>query len=313
MALFPLQVVSSLYRRHAWVVTGTPISSSLAELAGLCEFLAYHPYCDAGVWKHLVHAPYSSRHAMGVTALRWGLTTGGAWCHVVWSCASWCQVVLHARVLARRQSSTARLATPPPCVARCTCRDVPPSFHQQQPANNVYTPIHNACMPGCTARETDGRTLLRGVMLRRSKAAVEAQLALPPCARIDMPVQLSGVERTFYDVLKVRGGTAVCRCRAVWVLGCSCMRAGYHKATGAPRKPYVLLRRAQGARKGRSKQQCVWQSKDVISGLPQCACRAPRVGSPMAPASSCAPQRLRVCMAVVLLRLGTTRRGVRQD
>ncbi len=67
----PLQVVSSLYRRHAWVVTGTPISSSLGELAGLCEFLAYHPYCDASVWKHLVHAPYSSHHAMGVTALRW--------------------------------------------------------------------------------------------------------------------------------------------------------------------------------------------------------------------------------------------------
>ncbi len=73
------------------------------------------------------------------------------------------------------------------------------------------------------------RTLLRGVMLRRSKAAVEAQLALPPCERIDRPVQLSGVERTFYDVLKVGGRRGASSC--VWesngvFLGCSGMLAG---------------------------------------------------------------------------------------
>lgn len=36
-------------------------------------------------------------------------------------------------------------------------------------------------------------------MLRRTKAEVEAQLQLPPCSRADLPVALSGVERTFYN------------------------------------------------------------------------------------------------------------------
>lgn len=46
------------------------------------------------------------------------------------------------------------------------------------------------------------RGLLRGVMLRRSKAGVEAQLCLPPCSREDREVTLSRVERTFYDALR---------------------------------------------------------------------------------------------------------------
>eukprot|EP00198_Chlamydomonas_reinhardtii_P009028 XP_001698365.1 predicted protein [Chlamydomonas reinhardtii] len=88
------EVVSSLYRRHAWVVTGTPISANVNEVQSLCEFLSYEPY---------YHGPVA---------------------------------------------------------------------------------------------------LLRGVMLRRSKAAVESQLALPPCLTEDLVVELSGVERAFYDVLK---------------------------------------------------------------------------------------------------------------
>lgn len=46
------------------------------------------------------------------------------------------------------------------------------------------------------------RALLRGVMLRRSKAAVEEQLQLPPCVREDERVTLSRVERAFYESLR---------------------------------------------------------------------------------------------------------------
>ncbi|KXZ54387.1 hypothetical protein GPECTOR_5g465 [Gonium pectorale] len=111
------QVVSSLYRRHAWVVTGTPVSSSLGEVQGLCEFLSYEPYYHSQMWRNLVLLPYTQRTAIGPAVFR---------------------------------------------------------------------------------------ALLRGVMLRRTKSQVESQLALPPCLRVDINVNLAGVERAFYDVLKKR-------------------------------------------------------------------------------------------------------------
>jgi hypothetical protein len=33
-----------LFRRNAWVVTGTPVTRDLGELRGLCNFLALQPY-----------------------------------------------------------------------------------------------------------------------------------------------------------------------------------------------------------------------------------------------------------------------------
>lgn len=41
--------------------------------------------------------------------------------------------------------------------------------------------------------------LLQGVMLRRSKSEVDAQLLLPPCQEVDVVVALGRVERTFYN------------------------------------------------------------------------------------------------------------------
>lgn len=62
----------------------------------------------------------------------------------------------------------------------------------------VHPPVCVVCVPAAA-----GRSLLRGVMLRRTKASVEAQLALPPCSRVDVRVALSGVERAFYgEVLR---------------------------------------------------------------------------------------------------------------
>lgn len=69
------------------------------------------------------------------------------------------------------------------------------------------------------------RQLLRGVLLRRSKASVARQLALPPCAREDLRVKLSVAERCGglgrLRRLEMGGRTLVsvavvcCRCRTV--------------------------------------------------------------------------------------------------
>lgn len=36
-------------------------------------------------------------------------------------------------------------------------------------------------------------------MMRRTQEDVQQQLQLPPCSRIDLPVTLSHVERTYYE------------------------------------------------------------------------------------------------------------------
>ena len=68
-------VASSLWRRHAWVVTGTPISSSVDELRGLCEFLSLEPYYHPKAWNQLVRNPYQSRSLSGLLTMR-GLVRG---------------------------------------------------------------------------------------------------------------------------------------------------------------------------------------------------------------------------------------------
>ena len=66
----PLQLASSLYRRHAWVVTGTPITSRLGEVLGLCEFLAFEPFHHEAAWGALIHQPFQSRSMVGLLSLR---------------------------------------------------------------------------------------------------------------------------------------------------------------------------------------------------------------------------------------------------
>jgi E3 ubiquitin-protein ligase SHPRH len=46
-------MASSLWRRHAWVVTGTPVSASLDELRGLLEFLGVEPFYSDKAWRTL--------------------------------------------------------------------------------------------------------------------------------------------------------------------------------------------------------------------------------------------------------------------
>ena len=64
------QMASQLWRRHAWVVTGTPVTSRLAEVQGLCEFLAYEPFYTSESWRVLLQRPYEGRTAGGLLALR---------------------------------------------------------------------------------------------------------------------------------------------------------------------------------------------------------------------------------------------------
>ena len=39
-------MASALWRRHAWVVTGTPVNAKLSELQGLLAFLDVRPFAD---------------------------------------------------------------------------------------------------------------------------------------------------------------------------------------------------------------------------------------------------------------------------
>ncbi|KAK9915395.1 hypothetical protein WJX75_008587 [Coccomyxa subellipsoidea] len=104
-------MTSALWRRHAWVVTGTPITSRVEEIQGLLEFLAYEPFYDNRSWSSLV--------------------------------------------LRRHETGPERL------------------------------------LPLCS--------LLKGVMLRRTKEDVEGELELLPCTHEDVWVQLSSVERAMYE------------------------------------------------------------------------------------------------------------------
>ena len=63
------QMAARLWRRHAWVVTGTPISGSVAELHGLLTFLA-HEYAEPSEWKAVVHDPFKARTPAGLVRLR---------------------------------------------------------------------------------------------------------------------------------------------------------------------------------------------------------------------------------------------------
>lgn len=64
------EMASSLWRRHAWVVTGTPISSKLNEVAGLCEFLDAAPFYKAAWWRQVLMSPYQSHTRAGLLSMR---------------------------------------------------------------------------------------------------------------------------------------------------------------------------------------------------------------------------------------------------
>lgn len=63
-------MASSLWRRHAWVVTGTPISNRLSEVRGLLEFLALEPYFHNAAWSDLVQSGCDERERHGLLSLR---------------------------------------------------------------------------------------------------------------------------------------------------------------------------------------------------------------------------------------------------
>jgi SNF2-related domain len=63
-------MASSLWRGHAWVVTGTPISNRLSEVRGLLEFLALEPYFDNATWGDLVQSGCDDRERHGLLSLR---------------------------------------------------------------------------------------------------------------------------------------------------------------------------------------------------------------------------------------------------
>jgi len=68
-------MASSLWRRHAWVITGTPITSKLDEIQGLLTFLTLEPMDAMRYWRSLVGHECDQFSAAGLLALR-GLLRG---------------------------------------------------------------------------------------------------------------------------------------------------------------------------------------------------------------------------------------------
>ena len=50
-------MASALWRRQAWVVTGTPVNSRLAEVQGLLAFLDARPFSEPASFNALVRHP----------------------------------------------------------------------------------------------------------------------------------------------------------------------------------------------------------------------------------------------------------------
>jgi SNF2 family DNA or RNA helicase len=61
---------SMLYRRHAWTVTGTPLSQNAGEVRGLAEFLAAEPFHRRAAWRSLLAEPHAQGQAAGPASFR---------------------------------------------------------------------------------------------------------------------------------------------------------------------------------------------------------------------------------------------------
>ena len=61
---------SELWRRHAWVATGTPINAKAEELHGLLTFLALRPFADDVAWQRLLHTGYRARTPGSLARMR---------------------------------------------------------------------------------------------------------------------------------------------------------------------------------------------------------------------------------------------------
>jgi len=138
-------MASSLWRRHAWVCTGTPISQKFSEIQGLLEFLSYQPYMEGSTWRELLENPLNAGLAQSRRAV---VSASNAAAN-----ASGCE-----------QSQQ----------------------EQQYTLSSMYGLLRV-------------RSLLRTVMLRRSKSTVQDELELPPCLREDLWVDLSPVEKLVYE------------------------------------------------------------------------------------------------------------------
>ena len=63
-------VASMLWRRHAWVITGTPITKDLGEVRGLLEFLNMKPFFSPSMWTSLIEKSYKEKLACGLLCMK---------------------------------------------------------------------------------------------------------------------------------------------------------------------------------------------------------------------------------------------------
>ena len=63
-------VCSDLWRRHAWVATGTPINAKIDELHGLLAFLGTAPFHEDPTFQQLLLKPYKEREPSALYKMR---------------------------------------------------------------------------------------------------------------------------------------------------------------------------------------------------------------------------------------------------
>eukprot|EP01044_Picomonas_judraskeda_P005205 COSAG03_NODE_482_length_7563_cov_113.365086_4_plen_1377_part_00 len=64
------QMAAHLWRRHAWVVTGTPVASSVQEIHGLLDFLG-HDFGNKELWRSMLQDPFvKERSPAGLCRMR---------------------------------------------------------------------------------------------------------------------------------------------------------------------------------------------------------------------------------------------------
>ncbi|KAK9861722.1 hypothetical protein WJX84_002580 [Apatococcus fuscideae] len=146
------QKASSLWRRHAWTVTGTPLSNRLSEIKGLLEFLAAEPFYQTNVWQWLLEDPYRMGSFAGAAPL---------------------MALLPSLLLRRTQQDVQAQLELPPCVHED--RWVPLSGVERAMYDSLRKQLDKAVDP---IRNASSRTLRRHADLRSSKMTSKVMRAL---------------------------------------------------------------------------------------------------------------------------------------
>ncbi|KAK9831775.1 hypothetical protein WJX74_008901 [Apatococcus lobatus] len=179
------QKASSLWRRHAWTVTGTPLSHRLSEIKGLLEFLAAEPFYHGLTWTWLLEEPYRRGNFAGAAPL---------------------MALLPSILLRRTKHDVEAQLGLPPCVHED--RWVPLSGVERAMYDSLHKKLDNAVDPirhassRARRRQSDFRTSKTGAKVMRSMTELRQACCHPQIVR--RQDALLGQQRLSMDQILVR-------------------------------------------------------------------------------------------------------------